>query len=173
MEQPLLTCHIQSLLSQCHHKKAVGHGIVYMSRWLLGRVKGLNPLPEYVWMGSILTDLFNNNEDLTEAVVLALGQAVLFFGKWSQGEGLIYDEAQDAAFWLSGDLMWIGRPTVVRATALTVQEGHRAVVQTTVGNHGEARQWGHLCQHHITHLLFGLARGHNVWYTEQEERTSN
>ena len=66
--------------------------------------QGLNPLSEYAWMGSIVTDVFSEIKDLNKEAVLVLEQAVLFFGRWSQGDGLSYKEAQDAAFYLSGDL---------------------------------------------------------------------
>ena len=62
--------------------------------------------------------------------------------------------------------MWKGRPAVVEMTALTVQEGCRAVAQVVVHNHGEAREWDHPNLHHVSHQLFGVARGHNVWYSE-------
>ena len=43
--------------------------------------QGLNPLAKYAWMQSIVKDVFSETEDLTEAVVLVLGQTVLFFGR--------------------------------------------------------------------------------------------
>ena len=43
--------------------------------------QGLNPPPEYAWTGCIVTDMFSETEHLTKAVVLVLGQAVLFFGR--------------------------------------------------------------------------------------------
>ena len=116
--------------------------------------------------------MFRETEDITKAVVLAPGQAVLFFGRWSQGEGLSYEEVQDPVFSLSGDLAWIGRPTVVEVTTPYFSEGHRVVAQATVKNHGEARDQHHPHLHHVTHQPFQLARGHNVWCSKQEERTS-
>ena len=55
---------------------------------------GLNPLPKFAWTGSVVTDMFSKNEGLTEAVVLAPGHAVLFFGRQSWGEGLSYEGVQ-------------------------------------------------------------------------------
>ena len=43
----------------------------------------LNPLPKCAWTGSIVTNVFSEIKDLTQAVVLALEQAVLFFGRQS------------------------------------------------------------------------------------------
>ena len=53
--------------------------------------QGLNPSPEYAWKGSIITDVFSKTEDLTKAVVLELGQDVLFFCRLSRGEGISYE----------------------------------------------------------------------------------
>ena len=58
----------------------------------------------------------------------------------------------------------------MEATALTVRESHRAVVQATIENHGETRGQGHRHQHHVTHQPSGLARAHDVQYSEQETR---
>ena len=38
---------------------------------------------------------------LTEAVVMGPGRAVLFYGRWSMGEGLHLSEARDTAFTLT------------------------------------------------------------------------
>ena len=54
--------------------------------------QGANPPPEYTLMGSIITDMHNENENLTKAVALVQGQVILFFGRQSQGEGLSYEE---------------------------------------------------------------------------------
>ena len=68
------------------------------------------------------------------------------------------------------DVTWIGSPTAVEATALTVRKGHRAVAQATVKNHGETRGWGCPNLHHVIHQQSTLARGHDVWYSEQKAR---
>ena len=102
-------------------------------------------------MGSIVTDVFSKTKDLTKAVVLVPGQAVLFFGRGSQDEGIFYQEVLDIAFQLSGDVIWIGRPVAVEVTTLTVQEGCRAVMQATVENPVDTRELTRPCQHHIIH----------------------
>ena len=60
----------------------------------------------------------------------------------------------------------------MEVTALTVQEGQRAVVQAAVKNCGETRGYGHPCIHHVTCQLSGVARGYDVWSSEWEARVS-
>ena len=67
-----------------------------------------------------------------------------------------------------GNVTWIGRPTAVEATVLTVWEGHRAVAQVTVEDHVETRWQGHPHLHHVTHEPSGVGTGHSVPYSELE-----
>ena len=60
---------------------------------------------------------------LTEAIVTGLGRAVLFYGRWSMGEGLSLGEVRDATFTLTGAGTWVGKPTYLAADPLTIQEG--------------------------------------------------
>ena len=60
---------------------------------------------------------------LTEAVLKGLGWAVLFYGRWSMGEGLSLGKVRDAAFTLTGAGTWVGKPAYLATDTLTIQEG--------------------------------------------------
>ena len=66
---------------------------------------------------------------LTKAVVTGPGRAVLFYGRYSMGEGLTTDEARDAAFLLTGAGTWVGKLAYLTADPMTIQEVRRAIVQ--------------------------------------------
>ena len=60
---------------------------------------------------------------LTEAIVMGLGRAVLFYGRQSMGEGLSLGEARDATFTLIGAGTWVGKPAYLATDSLTIKEG--------------------------------------------------
>ena len=60
---------------------------------------------------------------LTKAVVTGSGRAVHFYGRHSMGEGLMADEARDAAFLLTGAGTWVGKSTYLTTDPMTIQEG--------------------------------------------------
>ena len=66
---------------------------------------------------------------LTEAVITSPGRAMLFYGRHSMGEALSLGEARDAAFMLTREGMWVGRPAYLAADPLTLQEGQQTVGQ--------------------------------------------
>ena len=51
-------------------------------RVTLGEGEGNKPPPSHAWSGSLIADMFQKGleEQITEAVVLAPGEAILFFG---------------------------------------------------------------------------------------------
>ena len=49
------------------------------------------------------------------------GRAVLFYGRWSLGEGLSLGEARDTAFTLTGAGTWVGKPAYLATDPLTIQ----------------------------------------------------
>ena len=51
------------------------------------------------------------------------GRAILFYGRWSLGEGLSLCKARDAAFILTGAGTWVGKQAYLAADPLTIQEG--------------------------------------------------
>ena len=55
------------------------------------------------------------------------------------GEGLMADEARDAAFLLTGAGMWVGKSAYLTANPVTLQEGRRAIAQAVSDNRVKAR----------------------------------
>ena len=80
---------------------------------------------------------------LTEAVVTGPGRAVLFYRRHSMGEGLMADEARDAAFLLTGAGTWVGRLAYFTTDPMTIQEVRRAIAQAISDNRVKARGTGH------------------------------
>ena len=67
----------------------------------LGDGRGDQPPPSHVWSGSWIADILQEacpKDCITEAVVLSTSEAILFFGRHSQNEGLPYQRAKDIEF---------------------------------------------------------------------------
>ena len=91
-------------------------------------------------MAPVVEDMLQEaRAGLTEAVVIGPGRAILFYGRHSMGEGLKVDEARDAAFLLTGAVMWVGKSAYLTANPMTVQEGRRAIAQAISDNRVKAR----------------------------------
>ena len=87
------------------------------------------PPPLHAWTVPVVEDMLQETRaGLTEAVVIAPGGAILFYGRRSMGEGLKADEARDAAFLLTGAGTWVGKLAYLTANPMTLQEGKRAIV---------------------------------------------
>ena len=56
-------------------------------------------------------------------------KAVLFYGRWSLGEGLSLGKVRDAAFTLMGAGTWVGKPADLVNDPLTIQEGQQTITQ--------------------------------------------
>ena len=82
-------------------------------------------------------------DHITEAVVLAPEETILFFGWHSCNEGLLYCDAQDIEHVLTGSLTWAGRTAQVEKTVNTIQEGHRAITDAILEMKMKARGPGH------------------------------
>ena len=66
--------------------------------------------PLHAWTAQVVEDMLQEvRDELTEAVVIGPGRAILLYGIHSMGEGLKVDEARDAAFLLTGAGMWVGK----------------------------------------------------------------
>ena len=76
-------------------------------------------------------------------MVLALGEAILFFGRCLHKEGLPFGSARDIRFTLTGPVNWAGRLAQVEATVNIVQKGHWAIVDTVMEKRMKARGPGH------------------------------
>ena len=76
--------------------------------------------PSHAWSGSLIADMFQEGleEQNTEAVVLAPGEAILFFGRQSLKEELPLRNTRDVGFSLMGPINWASRTAHVEATIL-------------------------------------------------------
>ena len=82
------------------------------------------PPPSHAWMAPVVEDMLREaRAELTEAVVIGPGRAILFYGRHSMGEGLKADEAKDAAFLLTGAGMWVGKSAYLTINPITIIEG--------------------------------------------------
>ena len=83
-------------------------------------------------------------EWITEPVVLAPREAILFFGRWLHKEGLPFGNERNIRFSLTGPVNWAGRMTQVEATVNTVQVGHQIIADAVMEKKTKARGTGHL-----------------------------
>ena len=68
---------------------------------------GAIPPPSHSWTAPLVEDMLcKARTGLTKGVVTGPDRAVLFYGRCSMGEGLMADEARDAAFLLTGAGTW-------------------------------------------------------------------
>ena len=97
------------------------HYCIYI-RVTLGEGGGNQPLPSHAWSESLIADMFHDGfkESITKGVVLALGEAILFFRRISHKEVLSYASARDIGFSLTGPVSWADRTGKVKETANTV-----------------------------------------------------
>ena len=104
-------------------------------RVTLGDRGGDQPPPPHAWEGGFIPDILQGawpDNDITRAMVLSPGEAILFFGKHSKNEGLPYCKARGIEFGLGGPFNWAGRSVQIEALRKTVQEGHHAILEAVV-----------------------------------------
>ena len=98
----------------------------------LGEGGGDQPSPPNAWTSLLIANMFQDGleEWITEAVVLAAGEAILFFGQQLLKEGLPLGDARDVGFCLGSPVNCAGREAQVEMMVSTVQEGHWAIADT-------------------------------------------
>ena len=107
---------------------------------------GAVPLPPHSWTAFLMEDMLHDARTrLTEAVVIGLGRAVLFYRRCSTGEGLTVDKARDAPFLLTGAGTWVGKSAYLNTNPMTIQEGRWAIAQAVTDCWVKARRPGHPC----------------------------
>ena len=85
---------------------------------------GATPPPPHTWTVPLVEDMLcHGRTGLTKAIVTGPGRAVLFYGRWSVGEGLSLGEVRDATVTLKGAGTWVHKPAYLAADPLTIQEG--------------------------------------------------
>ena len=128
-KQPLSPEHWQD-----HPHTKIGHATASTPEWLWG--KGRWPAPNFPYMEWFILCwcLFQDGlvEQIMEAVVLALVEAILFFGWWSLKEGIPLGSTRDVGFSLTGPVNWVSRITQVEVTVNTIQAGCQAILDAVV-----------------------------------------
>ena len=76
-------------------------------------------------------------------MVLALGEAILFFRRCSHNDGLLYCDAQDIKHGLTGSVTWVERTAQVEMIVNTIQEGCRAIMDVVIEKKTKDRGPGH------------------------------
>ena len=105
--------------------------------------------PSLAWQVPLVEDmLWDGKSGLTEAVVMGPGQAILFYGRQSLGEGCSLGKVCDTMFKLSGAISWVGKQAQVNTNAVSLWEGWWMIAQTITEWWAEASSPG--CPH--THL---------------------
>ena len=88
--------------------------------------RGDQPPPSHVWSGSLIADILQEacpKHQITEAIVLSPGKAILLFGRCSHYEGLLYQKAKDIELGLRGSFNWARTPAQIGVTVNIIQEG--------------------------------------------------
>ena len=102
------------------------------------------PPPSHAWQALILEDVVHEGRTgLTEAIMTGPGQAVLFYGCHSLGEGLNLGEVRDAVFMLSGLIAWVGKQTQISIKPISLGNGRQLIAQAITKGHIEPRGHGH------------------------------
>ena len=104
---------------------------VRVTLWEAG---GDQPPPSHTWTSFINCQHVPGwpYRRITEAVVLASGEAILFF-RWLLQEGLPLGDARDVGFCLASTVNWSGRGAQVETMVSTVQEGNGAIADAIMG----------------------------------------
>ena len=106
------------------------------------------PPPSHAWQVPIVEDMvWDGKAGLMEAVVTGQGQAILFYGWWSLGEGLSLGEAWGTVFMLSGAVSWVSKPAQLSTKPASLGDGQWLIAQAINEGHIEPRGSG--CPHSI------------------------
>ena len=108
----------------------------------MGDGRGDQPLHTHGWSGSLITDILQEaclKDQILEAMVLSHREAILFFGRNSQNEGLPYQRAKDIKFCLGGECNWAGKVALMEVSVKMVQEGCHAIVNVITEDKTRAR----------------------------------
>ena len=84
------------------------HYCIHM-RVTLGEGRGNQTPPSHKWNGLLIADILQEacpGDHITKPVVLALGEAILFFGRHSHNDGLHFRNVQDVELGLRCSITW-------------------------------------------------------------------
>ena len=100
--------------------------------------------PPHAWTVLVVEDMLRDiRPGLTEAIVIGPGKAILFYGRHYMGEGLMVDEARDAAILITSDGTWVVKPAYLTADPTMLPEGKRAITHALSDQRVKARGPGH------------------------------
>ena len=95
-------------------------------RVTLGVGRGNQPHPSHAWSRLLVADILQQacpKDRITKVIVLLLGEAILFFGRCSHNEGLLYWKVKDIELGLRGSFNWARKPAQIEVTINIVQVG--------------------------------------------------
>ena len=121
----------------------------------LTKETGALPPLSHAWTVPLVEDMLcYARTDLTKAIVMGPGRAVLFYGRRSLGEGLSLVESRDTAFMPTGAGNWVGKPAYLAMGSLTIQEGWQEITWAITECQIKVRAPGHPCVNLSTPQLF-------------------
>ena len=130
------------------------------------------PLP-HAWQAAVVEDMLQDGKSgLTEAVVMGLCWAILFYGRQSLGEGLSLSDMWDTMFTLSGAISWVGKQAQLSANTLSLLEGQQLIAQAITKWCIEARGPGHANSHLPALLPFRFCNQDGLLQEERLHRTN-
>ena len=101
---------------------------------MLGEGEGDQSPPPHTWTSLLIANMFQDGHEelITEAVVLAPGEVILFFGWQLLKEGLPLGDPRDVGFCLAGPVNWARKEVQVEMMVSTAQEGCWAIADAIV-----------------------------------------
>ena len=102
---------------------------------------GDQPPPPHAWTSLLIADMFLDGleEWITEAVVLAPKEVILFFGWQLLREELPLGDARDVGFDLGSPVNWARREAQVEMMMSTLQESHQTITDAIMEKRTKAR----------------------------------
>lgn len=84
------------------------------------------PPDSYAWTPEIVNNLLRiQDPDFTEALITGPGEAVVFYGRRTRGEGLTEAQAEISRARLSANVMWVAQSARLTADPVPVGDGRR------------------------------------------------
>ena len=140
-------------------------------RVILGDRGGNQPPPSHAWGGCLITNILQEvwpEDQVTEAMVLSPGEAILFFSRCSKNKELPYHRARNIEFGLGGPFNWAWRPAQIEALKTSMQEGHhtitKAVVERKMKARGPGWPWGKTRHPRTPAAVYDIKEG--IWGLE-------
>ena len=99
-------------------------------RYIIGRGDGFSNTPNTCLMSGVVAIKFHTIlPNLNEGVMAGDSIAILFFGRWVFGEGLLPDQVEEYAPMLSRQIEWVKQLVLLWATHLLQIEGRQTLAR--------------------------------------------